>query len=56
MNADQIWETTLNPETRVLEQVMVNDAIACDKMISLLMGEKVEPRKEFILKAMGGVR
>lgn len=54
MNADQIWETTLDPNTRVLEQVTIEDAVACDKMINLLMGDNVEPRREFITKGMRG--
>lgn len=48
MNPDQLWETTLNPETRVLQQVTIENAIEAEKTISLLMGDKVLPRKEFI--------
>ena len=48
LSAEQLWDTTLNPETRTLVQVTIEDAIECDKVISLLMGEKVEPRREFI--------
>lgn len=46
MNADQLWETTMNPETRTLIQVNINDVVLAERRVSTLMGDNVEPRKE----------
>ena len=48
MNADQLWETTMNPETRTLIQVSIEDAALVERRVSVLMGDKVEPRREWI--------
>ena len=49
MNAEQLWDTTINPETRHLKQVTIEDAVEADRIFSILMGEEVPPRKEFIM-------
>ena len=48
MNSEQLWETTMNPETRTILKVELDDPINSDEVFTVLMGEKVEPRKEFI--------
>ncbi len=50
MDPHELWETTMNPETRILKQIKLEDAVRADEIFTILMGEKVEPRKEFIEK------
>jgi DNA gyrase subunit B len=48
MNPEQLWETTMNPENRVLRQVSIDNASEADRIFSMLMGDDVPPRREFI--------
>ena len=48
MNYDELWETTMNPDARTLLQVRIDDAVKTDELFSILMGEQVEPRRQFI--------
>jgi DNA gyrase subunit B len=50
MNAEQLWETTMNPATRTLKRASIENAAECDHTFSMLMGDEVGPRREFIEK------
>ncbi len=56
MNAEQLWETTMNPETRTMIKVRMEDAVEADHIFNLLMGDVVEPRREYIEKYAAGVK
>ena len=48
MDADQLWDTTMNPETRTLKRVTMKDAVTCNEIFDMLMGDRPEARREFI--------
>jgi len=48
MNAEQLWDTTMNPQYRTLRQVSIENALEADRIFSMLMGDEVPPRREFI--------
>ena len=48
MNAEQLWETTMDPSNRILRQITIYDAMEADRIFSMLMGDEVPPRRQFI--------
>lgn len=53
MNADQLWDTTMNPESRTLIRVRIDDIARAERRVATLMGDKVEPRRDWIEKKCG---
>ena len=56
MNPEQLWETTMNPKTRIMIKVTMEDAMKADAIFNVLMGEEITPRREFIEKNAKSVR
>ena len=56
MNAEQLWETTMRPDTRKMIKVTMEDAFQAEKIFTLLMGDHVEPRREYIEKYAADVK